>query len=88
QDWSQGDFTYTGHTGTQDFGLWFNGYVASLNGTHGPTTQDASLGGVGTMSPSGITATPEPGTICLLGAGMAALGVFAARRRWPRRPTH
>jgi hypothetical protein len=89
QDWSQGDFGYTGHTDSSDYLVWRSGYEAylaslSTGGNQLPGPQSVSVGGGGAMpAGSGATATPEPGSVVLLIAGLlgvGGLGVLAQRR--------
>jgi hypothetical protein len=90
-DWQQGNFFYspTGTDFQNDFYAWLTGYTDSLNGTWTPLASASGGGGTGGGGGGGsgavgsvnVSATPEPATWTLLGAGMAVALLIGARRR-------
>jgi hypothetical protein len=80
--WTQGDWDYDGDTDLDDLGFWSSTFTGDLGGgglsVYAP---NASEGAIAALAQMGITAVPEPGSICLLVLGLGAVTLQSLRRR-------
>ena len=79
--WTQGDWDYDGDTDLVDLSLWSANFTGNLNGgglsVYAP---NASAGAISALAGVGINVVPEPGSLGLLGFGVAGIGLRLLRR--------